>query len=141
MSAPRSGSSGRLAAWCLVLLACLSALACSSPDEAAPEPSQRPPPLGTIAASEVGDRLILTASVTDVPSARSFVVRDADLPEEGLLVLGEAAVRVPVLVTVEGTVQRFAFELFRDRYGLTDPAAYRRFEGRKILVADEVRSY
>lgn len=137
----RSGFAGRLVAWCLVLLTYFSVVACTSSDEAAPEPSPGPPPVGTIAASEVGDRLIVTASVTDVPAGWSFVVRDVDLPEEGLLVLGRAEVRVPALVTVEGTVQRFAFDRFSDRYGLTDAASYRRFEGRKILVADEIRSW
>ena len=139
----RSGFAGRLVAWCLVLLACVSVFACtSSVEEVAPEPSREPPaPVDTIAASEVGDRLTVTASVTEVPPGRAFVVRDADLPGEGLLVLGDAEVRVPVLVTVEGTVELFAFDRFRDRYELSDAASYRRFEDRKVLVADEARSW
>jgi hypothetical protein len=138
MSAP--ALSGRLVAWCIALLACLALLACSSSDEATPEPSRRPP-LDTIEASEVGDRLTVTASVADVPGAGSFVVRDVDLPDDGLLVLSEAEVQVPALVTVEGTIERFDLDRFSGRYGLTDAATYRRFEGRKILVADEVRSW
>jgi hypothetical protein len=130
----------RAGAWCLAVLGCLSLFACTSSDEATPEPS-RPPPLNTIEASEVGDRLTLTASVADVPGEGSFVVRDADLPDEGLLVLSGAEVQVPALVTVEGTIERFAFDRFGERYGLTDAAAYRRFDGGKILVADEVRSW
>ena len=138
----RYGPAGRLVARWLVLLACLPVFACSAPPEPEPEPEpSRRAPQATIEASEVGDRLTVTASVADVPAGRSFVVRDADLPDQGLLVLGDAAVRVPALVTVEGTVERFAFDRFRDRYELTDAAAYRRFEGRKILVADEVRSW
>jgi hypothetical protein len=136
----RSGFPGRLTAWCLVVLACLSVFACSSSDEPTPEPSPSPP-LNTIEASEVGDRLTVTASVADVPAGRSFVVRDVDLPDDGLLVLGESDVRVPALVTVVGTIERFTFDRFSDRYELTDAAAYRRFEGRKILVADDVRSW
>jgi hypothetical protein len=136
----RSELSGRLVAWCLALVACLSLLACTSSDEATPDPS-RPPPLNTIEASEVGDRLTVTASVAGVPEEGSFVVEDADLPDDGLLVLSEAEVQVPALVTVEGTIERFAFDRFSGRYGLTDAAAYRRFDGRKILVADQVRSW
>lgn len=137
----RSGIAGRLVAWCLVFVTCLAVVACGSSEKPTPEPSRRPPPMGTIEASEVGDRLTITASVTDVPAGRSFVVRDVDLPDEGLLVLGEAAVQAPALVTVEGTIERFTFDRFGDRYALTDPAFYRRFEGRKVLVADQIRSW
>jgi hypothetical protein len=134
------GLSGRLAVWWLALLACFSATACSSPDEATPEPS-RSPLLNTIEASEVGDRLTVTASVTDVLPGRSFVVRDVDLPDDGLLVLGEAQVRAPALVTAEGVIERFTFDRFRDRYELADAAAFLRFEDRKFLLAEDIRSW
>lgn len=137
----RTRFTGRIVAWCLLLLTCFAMVACSSDKQPAPEPSRRPPPPNTIEASEIGDRLTITASVADVPPGRSFVIRDTDLPDDGLLVLGTAEVRVPALVTVEGTVQRFTFLAFGDRYELADPSAYRRFEGRKVMVADEIRSW
>lgn len=130
----------RRIARCLVLLTCFSAFACSSSDEVTPEP-RRSPPLGTIEASELGDQLTVTASVADLPVGHSFVVRDVDLPDDGLLVLGEADVRVPALVTVVGTIERFSFDRFRDRYQLAERPAYVRFEGRKILVAEKIHSW
>lgn len=136
----RPDPSRRLAVWWLALLVCFSASACSSSDKATPEPS-RGPLLNTIEASEVGDRLTVTASVADVLPGRSFVVRDVDLPDNGLLVLGQAQVRAPALVTVEGTIERFTFDRFGDRYELIDTAAFLRFEGRKVLVAEDIRSW
>jgi hypothetical protein len=112
---------------------------CSKQAGGAPRPSPSAA-FDTIAASEVGSRLVVTASVVAAPPGRAFVVRDADMPEQGLLVLGQTDVAASGLVTVEGTVDLFRFEVFSDRYELTDPAPYRRFEGRKVLVADTVRS-
>jgi hypothetical protein len=134
------GPSRRLVVWWLALLACLSATACSSSEDATPEPS-RSPLSNTIEASEVGTRLTVTASVADVLPGRSFVVRDVDLPDDGLLVLGEARVRTPALVTVEGVIERFTYDRFRDRWKLTDAAAFLRFEGRKFLLAEDIRSW
>jgi hypothetical protein len=129
----------------LALLACVAASGCSAFDHAAratPEPS-RPPPLDTMEASTVGDRLTVTASVTGVSSQQSFTVHDVDLPDRGLLVLAAAdpRVRVPDLVTVTGTVALFTFTGFRDPYDLGDVRVYQRFESRKVLVADAVRSW
>jgi hypothetical protein len=129
----------------LALLTCLAASGCSAFADTAPadpEPSRRPP-LDTMEASTVGDRLTVTASVTGVSSQRSFTVHDVDLPDRGLLVLAEADARVgvPDLVTVTGTVALFTFTGFQSRYGLGDVRVYQRFESRKVLLADEVRSW
>ncbi|GAA3939374.1 hypothetical protein [Actinoplanes auranticolor] len=127
----------------LTLLACVAASGCGAFDkteQAAPEPSRRPP-LDTMQASDAGDQLTVTAVVTGVSSPRSFTVYDADLPEPGLLVLATTAVRAQDLVTVTGSVVVFTFTRFQDRYDLGDRRVYRRFESRKALVADEVRSW
>ena len=127
----------------LTLLTCVAASGCGVFDDTAkatPEPSRRPP-LDTLQASEVGDRLTVTAVVTGVSSPRSFTVYDADLPEPGLLVLAATAVRAQDLVTVTGSVVLFTFTRFQDRYDLGDRRVYRRFESRKALIADEVRSW
>jgi hypothetical protein len=129
----------------LALLACVAASGCSVFDDAAPaHPEQsRRPALDTMEASTVGDRLTITASVTGVSSRQSFTVHDVDLPDGGLLVLTEAVPRVgvPDLVTVSGTVALFTFTGFRHRYDLGDVRVYQRFESRKVLLADKVRSW
>lgn len=125
------------------LLALLSASGCGASDDAAqvePELSRRAP-LNTMEASEVGDRLTVTAVVTGVSSPQSFTVYDADLPERGLLVLGATPVRTQDLVMVTGSVVLFTFSRFQDRYDLDDRRVYRRFESRRALIADEVRTW
>lgn len=127
----------------LILPAGLAASGCGAFDDtvqATPKTSSRPS-LNTMEASAVGDRLTLTAVVTGVSSSQSFTVQDADLPERGLLVLGPAAVRTQDLVTVTGVVDLFTYAGFRERFRLADHRVYHRFESRKVLIADEVRSW
>lgn len=136
---PRPQSSALLAlVMCLILAAGCTSLA--NQDEPDPTPSVH---LDTVAAAGIGERLVVTASVADVLAGHAFVVQDVDLADQGLLVLG----RVPAdlaptdLVTVGGTVELFTLARFGARYDLTDAARYQRFDGIKVLVADQVRSW
>jgi hypothetical protein len=123
---------------------CLALAGCGVPwDSEPPEPEPtRSATLNTIARLEPGDRHVLTASVGAVLGERAFVVHDVDLPEQGLLVLTPTAtdVRAPVLVTADGVIRRFAFDAFRVPFGLSEAAAYQPYEGRKVLVAGDIRS-
>ena len=111
-------------------------------EAAEPEPTHRTV-RNTVAAVSVGTRLTVTATVVSVFTATSFVVRDADLPHQGLLVLGVAApdLRPADLVTVDGDITLFTFAGLAARYRLTDATPYADFEGRKILSARDVRSW
>lgn len=132
------------------LVACLTTAACGAAAES-PSPASRPPasaadpsaPLNTIAQRDVGDRLTATALVASVITVHAFVIADIDLPDQGLLVLGGPAggVRPKSLVTVSGTVDRFDFDEFATAYGLEHRERYGRFAGRKVIVADQVRSW
>ncbi len=73
--------------------------------------------------------------------AGSFVMRDSDLPPEGLLVLAVAVpdgLRPPVLVLVDGVVGIFHIHDF-GWIALADPSVYRPYEGKKALIADRIR--
>jgi hypothetical protein len=140
------GCTRRRAPVLTLLLLCLVAASCTSArdaprDEAAPTPSGAV--LDTVERVAVGDRLTITAAVVRVLAPRAFVVSDVDLPDRGLLVLGDgpAGLSRNDLVTVSGTVDRFAFDRFRFPYDLADAGAYGSFEGRKVLVASAVRSW
>ena len=139
---PPSGRHTR--AWPVVLLVCLALVGCDTPrQEEIPEPGPtRGEVLDTIAATDTGERLVLTASVVSVLADRAFVVRDADLPRDGLLVLTTARTELgaPDLVSVDGTVRQFTFESFRVPFALPEPIPFRSFEGRKVLVAAKVQS-
>jgi hypothetical protein len=128
----------------LLLVVGLVTPACTSSHDEDHDPRPtRNAVLDTIAASTVGDRLTVTAGVAQMPDKRSFIVRDVDLPDAGLLVLGvhPAGLRPNDLVTAEGTIALFRFEHFRSPYQLSDAAAYASFEGRKCLVSENVRSW
>lgn len=96
----------------------------------------------TITASNEGTRMIITAGVTAMLSPRAFVVRDADLPDQGLLVLSDARtdLRSHDVVTVYGVIRQFDHARFTDQLDQVEPAAYQKFEGQKILVAADVSS-
>jgi hypothetical protein len=97
----------------------------------------------TVDAAPVGTRLAITATVASVINPASFVVKDADLPPEGLLVLDVAApaLHPSDLVTIDGDVTVFSFAGFAARYGLTEAGRYGDFEGRKAVEARDVRSW
>jgi hypothetical protein len=108
-------------------------------------PEEKPAPAGpkyrmTIANADVGARLTITAGVHRCLSGSSFVVRDADLPIGGLLVLAREPVEVwyPVLVTVTGSVVVFRYADFAPAT-LGPSVLYGKFQGRKAIRADEVR--
>ena len=114
---------------------------CTSRPKVHEEPAPtRTTPLNTIEASNVGVRIIVTAGVETVLSPQSFVVIDSDLPGDGLLVLGQAPAGLerPDLVTVYGVIDRFHHGHFADRYDLAPAPRYRRYEGRKFVVAADV---
>jgi hypothetical protein len=107
-----------------------------------PEPTSGPA-LNTIDGASVGMRLTVTATVATSITPTSFVVKDADLPPEGLLVLDASAtaVRPSDLVTVDGTVVLFDFTGVAGRHELTDATSYAHFDGGKVLEARTVRSW
>jgi hypothetical protein len=122
----------------LVLLTGCSAF--SNRDAVEPEPT-RSTALNTMDTVSVGTRLTVTAAVASLITPTSFVVEDADLPREGLLVLDVTA---PVLhpsdlVTIDGDIMLFSFAGLAARFGLTEATSYADFEGRKILRARDVR--
>jgi hypothetical protein len=129
--------------WCRAGLVAVLLLGGCSTDGPAPRPSPSPEtstPSGTVERSDVGDRLTLTAVVERVLGPRSFVVRDADLADVGVLVLTTRPVEVavPDVVVVAGTVTVFRYARSGgDRLG--DQRAFRQYEGRKALLAQTVR--
>lgn len=136
--------------WAAVLSALLLLAACTSPNRGRDEQPTTPTPtasagvpLKTIADSEIGDRLTVTAVLVSVISARSFVVEDADLPDRGLLALGQLPdqARPPDLLTLRGVIDTFEFDRLARTYGLVQDERYDTFRGRKILIADDVRSW
>jgi hypothetical protein len=128
-----------LAAPVALALALATTSACSGTPEENPAPP-RPKYRMTIANADVGEQLTITAGVHRCLSGTSFVVRDADLPVGGLLVLAREPVEVwyPVLVTLTGSVVMFRYADFAPA-ALGPSVLYGKFEGRKAIRADEVR--
>jgi hypothetical protein len=129
---------------CLAIGACTNSPVPARPAETAPTPgASAEAPVGTIARHDVGDRIIVTASVATVITTQSFVIGDADLPDRGVLVLGgpPTGVRSTSLVTVYGTIDRFEFGRFAGIYRLGSDDRYARFDGHKIVLAASVRSW
>jgi hypothetical protein len=128
-----------------LVLALVLVTGCSAfgrPD--APEPA--PPsslPRNTMDIASVGMTITVTATVESVITPTSFVVRDADLPFEGLLVLSAAVpgLRPSDLVTIDGEVVLFRFADLAAAHGLTAEAPYSAFEGEKVVEARDVRSW
>lgn len=123
-----------------LVVAAASAGGCTREPAAQPPPRAALTPPSTLARAEVGERLTVTAAVELVVDDVAFVVRDVDLADDALLVLTSGTVEAapPQLVTVEGTVVRFAYGDLAGRPGLGGPDDYRAFEGRKVLAADQV---
>jgi hypothetical protein len=147
---PRTSNPRRLRAGFLSLLTLCLLMACTPAGPAsdpAPtfETSTAPPgeTLRTIAGSEIGAVLTVTAALVTVISDQAFVLSDVDLPERGLLVVGTLpdGARPPDLITARGAIAAFEFEQFSRTYGLDQPARYDAWQGRKVLVAHEVRSW
>jgi len=126
----------------LALMVVTSCSAFDRPD--APEPA--PPsslPRNTMDIASVGMTITVTATVAAVLTPTSFVVRDADLPLEGLLVLSAAVpgLRPSDLVTIDGEVVLFRFADLAAAHGLAAEAPYTAFEGEKAVEARDVRSW
>jgi hypothetical protein len=100
-------------------------------------------PLRTIADSEIGDQLTVTAVLVTVISERSFIVRDVDLPDQGLLTLGHLPTHAgpPDLLTLRGVIDKFDFDRLAWVYGLLPDDRYEKFRDRRILIAHDVRSW
>lgn len=132
---------GRHAGAAALILLTGGASACHAADEPTPAITANLSPSGealkTIANSGVGEHITLTAGLSRVLTRQAFVVRDVDLPEQGLLVLGElpAQARPPALVTITGVVTIYHPE------GLGEDSELADFRDRKIVVADTVRSW
>ncbi|WP_199516633.1 hypothetical protein [Nucisporomicrobium flavum] len=124
---------------CALLLVLVSGCTSARRHEDAPRPRSTTL-LNTIEASNVGTRIIITAGVSAVLTRQSFVVRDADLPGQGLLILGDGAAGLepPSLVTVYGVIDRFSYSHFVTTYDLGPEPVYERYEGRKFLVAADI---
>lgn len=107
---------------------------------AEPRPSQ-PAANDTISRSRLGAELVVTATVAKPITGETFVVKDADLPTAGLLVLAGDGVDLDShdLVTVRGRVQLFDLGLVTFRSRPADTTVYTGFE--RMLVADEVRNW
>ncbi|PRY20124.1 hypothetical protein CLV70_1255 [Pseudosporangium ferrugineum] len=130
--------------WLIFVLVVALTAACTpgcTRDEPAAEP-RRTALRNTIEATNVGARLIVTATVTTILTPRSFVVADVDLPAQGLLVLSDARAELQPrgLVTVYGVLDRFDYARLAARFDLAAPAAYHAYDNRKILVAADVSS-
>ncbi|MCM4083846.1 hypothetical protein [Paractinoplanes hotanensis] len=96
-----------------------------------------------MAMRQVGDPVVMTAVVVAVMTARAFVIADADLPDQGTLVLGVVppGLEQRGLVTVRGVVDEFDFDRLSAPYGLERRERYTDFESRKVVVAHSVRSW
>ena len=118
-----------------------AAASCSAGYHPVPAITANPSPSGvvlkTIANRAVGEHITLTAILSRVLNDEAFVVRDVDLPDQGLLVLGELPTRTspPALVTVTGVIAVHHPEDLLQDSALAD------FVDRKIVVADTVRSW
>lgn len=134
--------------WMTVLSIFFLVTACTPPghntEPTAPSPTGSVTvPLRTIANSEVGDQLTVTAALVTAIGEWSFVVRDVDLPDQGLLTLGHLPdqARPADLLTIWGVIDMFDFDRLARTYGLVPDDRYDKFHGRKILIAREVRSW
>ncbi|WP_344646846.1 hypothetical protein [Cryptosporangium japonicum] len=118
----------------------LIAAGCGSRPEA-PDPTPTGgTPIRTMARTEVGARLVLTAGVERVLGPTAFVVSDADLPDRGLLILSPSVpeeVRPSAVVHVEGVVAIVRVGEFT-RFPLGDPARVRPYDGKKALIANQI---
>lgn len=143
----RRTARGRWWQWPVVLLvAAVSSTGCgrwARADVHDPRPT-RFVPHDTVTDSRIGAELVVTATVASLITVNTFVVQDADLPRPGLLVVvggGPAALHRDDLVTVRGRIELFEFRALAPRYGLAVAAPYVPFQGRRIVVADAVRSW
>jgi hypothetical protein len=130
----------RLVTFAAALAALVGCGVFGSAGTAEPDPS-RPAANDTISRSRLGAELVVTATVAKPITGETFVLRDADLPKVGVLVLAGDGVelRLHDLVTVRGRVQLFDLGLVTSRSRPADARTYTGFD--RMLVADEVRNW
>lgn len=140
----------RLPAAAAAMLSILLVAACTSPGRWGGTEPTAPAPTGaaagapgTIADSEIGDQLTVTAALVTIISERSFVVGDVDLPDRGLLALGPVPdhARPADLLTIRGVIDTFEFNRLAAAHGLVPDDRYDSFLGAKVLVTSDVRSW
>jgi hypothetical protein len=66
-----------------------------------------------------------------------------DLPHRGLLIFGTMppGLQPTDLVSVRGRIARFDFGAFAPRFALSEAKHYLPFDGHKVLIAEQIRSY
>ncbi|WP_203789820.1 hypothetical protein [Paractinoplanes rishiriensis] len=125
----------------VILVAATAGCGLLGPVEAVEPRPSRPAANDTISRSRLGAELVVTAIVAKPITTETFVVKDADLPKVGLMVLAGDGVDLDVhdLVTVRGRVQLFDLGRVTLRSRPADTAVYTGFD--RMLVADEVRNW
>lgn len=117
-------------------------------DPADPPRTPPPPPPVTGEVSDdffaepgyLGQTVTVTATVDAVLGPTSFVVGGGQYADESLLVVSAEGLTVESgdHVRVTGTVERFGYGAYADRFGLAEDATdYVPFEGEEFLVAAE----
>jgi len=109
--------------------------------------------LATEAQSFVGQKVTVSATVSEMVSPAAFRIGGEDFGGESLLVLSapaadftemgfdlnEQMVNDETVAQVTGTVRRFDIAGFEDEFGVDyDDALYTEFEGENVIVADRV---
>lgn len=124
----------------IVLWAGVVLAGCTAPEEPVPPAASVPGPHSTMASAHPGDRVVISVAVSAVLTTDSFLVYDVGLPEDGLLVLGDAprGLRRPDLVRISGVVEQFHYDRFTGEYDLGNPTWYEDYDDRKVVLADRV---
>ena len=89
----------------------------------------------------IGQRVTVTAEVTDYIGPSSFVIGGRDYGEAPLLVLmkpGLADVTKGEVAHVTGKVERFTFADYVDLYGLDDERDYEAYHDKQVLIAEDI---
>lgn len=92
--------------------------------------------------AHLGEQVTITATVIDEPAASAAVFNAAAYGDDSLLVLVPLEARSLLdaegEITVTGTVAKFSYEDYAERYGLVDAARYDVFEQEEFLLADHL---
>jgi hypothetical protein len=134
---------GALLRTAVVPLVALAMASCASAAAHEPPRTMSAGPEDTVSRAAIGAELSITASVQRVIVADAFVIVDGDLPVRGLLVFGTVpgALQPTDLVSVRGRIARFDFATFAPRFALSEAQRYQQFNGGKVLIAEQIRSY
>lgn len=91
----------------------------------------------------VGDDVIVSAVVTEVLSAKSFVLDGSEYGDESLLVLfadGVEDIQVGDVIKVTGMVGEFVHADYREEYGLLDQGVYDLYADEEFLLAQSIQT-